>query len=291
MNAFTEAGRGLASGNDDVRVLRRVQLEEGPTGDVSVGPTKPAAVLSVATSGSQDEGGQRVAVSVRRFHYDSDGMVTRLETPQFWSAGTKYVDEVASGTASEPAPVLDGQISEEELLGVLLTSSIIISHRASFDRPWIESLLPEAGGLAWACSATEVDWWSRGFEGPSLGYLLCQTGWFYDAESRAGEVDGLIQLLRHRFDDGRSVLSLLVERALRTSWIFRAHGASFAVKEQLRDRGYRWDAERRVWWKEISDAEKLQEELWLAINVYRAGKGARAMGPYCEQMTAEKRFI
>lgn len=291
MNAFAKAGRCLAPGNEDVRVLRRVRLREGPTGDASDGPTKRAAVLSVATSGAEDGGAQRVAVIVRRFQYDADRMVARLETPQFWSAGAKYVHEAVPGTTRETAPVMEGRISKEELAEILLTSSIIISHRASFDRPWIESMLPEACGLAWGCSATEVDWGSRGFEGPSLGYLLCQAGWFYDAESRVGPVDGLIQLLRHRFDDGRSVLSLLVERALRTSWIFRAHGASFAVKDQLRDRGYRWDAERRVWWKEISDAEKLPEELWLAINVYRAGKGARAMGPYCEQMTAEKRFI
>ncbi|UYY76853.1 DNA polymerase III subunit epsilon [Sphingomonas sp. R1] len=253
---------------------------------------KPAIALKVTTSGSEDAGDLSVSVVVRLFLYDADGVVSYLGKPQLWRNRAPSVCSgftEASGSP-EAGQFVDDVIGEQAFLDMLRTSSIIVSHGAAFARPWIESQLPQACDLPWACSMTQIDWRSHGLQGRSLGYLLCQIGWFIDPEDEASEVDGLIQLLRHRFENARSALSQLVEQASHQSWILRAYGASFHVKDELRDRGYRWDADLRVWWKEVSDAEKLPEELWLAINVYRTGRGARGMGPECEELTAKTRF-
>ncbi|WP_157084827.1 MULTISPECIES: DNA polymerase III subunit epsilon [Sphingomonas] len=292
MNGTKEVGRDHASGNEDVRLLHRVRLQDGPTGEGCDVAAKPAVALNVTTSGSEDAGDFSVSVTVRQFRYDADGVVTYLGKPQLWcmSAPSACSElEVAAGSV-EAGRFMDDAIGRQELLDMLRTSSIIVSHGAAFARPWIETQLPQAADLPWACSMTQIDWRSHDLQGRSLGYLLCQIGWFIDPKDDASEVDGLIQLLRHPFASDRSALSLLVERSSHPSWLLRAYGASFDVKDELRDRGYRWDGDLRVWWKEVSDAEKLPEELWLALNVYRAGRGARGMGPECEELTARTRF-
>jgi DNA polymerase-3 subunit epsilon len=294
---MTDAGRYGALGNDDVRVLHRVRLLDGPTGEGSGVPTQFAVALDVMPTASDVAIDISPTVALRRFRYDADGKVTHIESPRFWcedtSACCSQLPPINTASAGGPEPT-DGQreeqVSSKEVIDILRSASLVISHDAASDRPWVESRMPHARDLEWACSMTQIDWPRLGLQGRSLGYLLCQSGWFHDPRDCSGGVDGLVQLLRHEFADGRTALSLLLEQALRPSWLLRANGASFGVKDALRDRGYRWDADRRLWWREVLDEERMPEELWLAENVYRAGKGARAMGPQCEEVTAATRF-
>jgi DNA polymerase-3 subunit epsilon len=117
-----------------------------------------------------------------------------------------------------------------------------------------------------------------------------QAGWFHEGHRAVADVDAVIQLLRHRFEDGRTALSVLSDKAAQPSWIIRAVGADFSVKDQLRARGYRWDAGRKVWWREVPDQERTREEFWLAANVYSGHANPKAMGPTFEEVSAFTRF-
>ena len=61
-----------------------------------------------------------------------------------------------------------------------------IAHHADFDRKFVERRLPDAKGLAWACSCHEIDWQAAGFRGVGLGWLLAQAGYFFNGAHRAG---------------------------------------------------------------------------------------------------------
>ncbi len=63
-----------------------------------------------------------------------------------------------------------------------------------------------------------------------------------------------------------TALDLMMTQASTDSWIVRAFGAAFEIKEMLRARRYRWNAIQKVWWKEVRD--RAAEEVWLAENVY-----------------------
>lgn len=52
---------------------------------------------------------------------------------------------------------------------------------------------------------------------------------------------------------------------------------------------FRWDAERRVWWREVPDADRMQEEFWLAGHVYSPEANAKAMGPDFVRVTRFER--
>ena len=137
----------------------------------------------------------------------------------------------------------------------------------------------------------EIDWRAKGLEGGKLGFLLMEAGWFHEGHRAGADVDAVIQLLRHRFENGRTVLSVLSEKAAQPSWIVRAVGADFGVKDLLRGRGYRWDAGRKVWWREVADRDRTPEEFWLAANVYSGHANPKALGPSFEEVSAFTRFL
>jgi DNA polymerase-3 subunit epsilon len=57
--------------------------------------------------------------------------------------------------------------------------------------------------------------------------------------------------------------------------IVRAFGSPFETKDKLKARGYRWDAEARVWYTAVKSAEALDAEAeWLKAEVY-SGRSAR----------------
>jgi DNA polymerase-3 subunit epsilon len=55
-------------------------------------------------------------------------------------------------------------------------------------------------------------------------------------------------------------------------------------------RGYRWDARQQVWWREVLDRDLVNEEAWLANEIYASGKGARTMGPRITRRDAYTRY-
>lgn len=95
--------------------------------------------------------------------------------------------------------------------------------------------------------------------------------------------------MMHRFDDGRTALSVLLENSTTPSWMVRADGADFGVKDALKARGYRWDPDRSVWGREVTDADRLAEEDWLAGHVYASAARPRAAAPTITRITNRTR--
>ena len=278
---------------ENIRTLRRVEVCEGPTGegDPSDAPLVGIAVHLVTTGLLQSDD-RIIELALRRFRYDRHGVITKIDRPYSWleNPGKSLSPEISQLTGLKDADLRGQAINVGEVVRLLGTGALIIAHHSRFDRPWIEARLPEVVGHAWACSMEEIDWRERGCEPGKLGFLLMQVGWFYDGHRAGADVDAIIQLLRCRFDDGRTALAVLSERAAQPSWIIRAVGADFIVKDQLRIRGYRWDAGRKVWWREVADQNRSKEEFWLAANVYSEHANSRAFGPTFEEISAFTRF-
>lgn len=287
-----EAGRVQASGGEDVRVLYRLDLAEGPTGFGDTTSTRVGIAVDVETTGSVFETGAIIELAMRRFRFDADGVITHLDRSHCWreDPGVPIPTEITRLTGIADEDVQGRRIDEEAAIRLLRSASVTVAHNAAFDRPWLERRLPDATELDWACSLTQVDWPTFGLDGRALGHLLGEAGWFREPHRAASDVDAVIQLLRQSTPDAGTALSAMLARAATPSWMVRAVGASFDVKDLLRGRGYRWDQAARTWWIEVDDASLQAEEFWLATSVYSAGRGARAMGPVIEEITARTRF-
>lgn len=292
--SFSNVGCEVAPAdhNDSsVRILHRLDVQEGPTGEGAGKGPHVGLVLDVETTGLDFERDAVIELAMRRFRYDDQGVITHIDRAYEWTEdpGKPIPPEIAMLTGLRDEDVAGQFIDDEAAVRLLRSATIVIAHHSRFDRRWVERRLEGAQGLAWACTMEQVDWRSRGFDGRSLGFLLCQAGWFHDGHRAGADVDAVIQLLRHPFEDGRTALADLLESSASPSWVVRAVGADFSVKDLLRSRGYRWDPVRKTWWTDVTDDERGREEFWLAANVYSTS--ARALGPTFEEISATTRFL
>jgi len=288
-----EEGREGAAGTDLVRQLFPLVLEHGPLdGAVEEGP-HTAVVVDVETTGFDPIEDCVIELAVRRLRFTDEGIITHLGRPYGWlqDPGRPLSPEIQKLTKLTDEMVAGESIDEVTATAVLRSASLVIAHNASFDRRWVEKVVPRAKGLPWACSMREIDWSGHGFDGCKLGHLLNQAG-FYHTGHRAGtDVDAVIQLLRHRDAQGRPLFANLLETNAQPSWTVRAIGAAFSVKDALRRRGYRWNADEKFWWREVQDKDLMAEEWWLASNVYAPDHHPKALGPEFISVSAMSRFL
>jgi len=145
-----------------------------------------------------------------------------------------------------------------------------VAHNAGFDRPFVEARFPGFAAKAWACSFADIDWKAAGAGSSKLSALAQDQGWFYDAHRARVDCHALLQVLTRPVGAGvLTGLSQLITAASRPSYKLRATGSPFESKDQLKGRGYRWDADAKVWFCNVPDSDRLDAEIdWLKTEVY-----------------------
>jgi DNA polymerase III subunit epsilon len=236
--------------------------------------------------------GGHTAIGIGRFRFDDCGRILKLDSGYSWfeEPGEPLSDEVARITGLSDAGLIGHEVDEGSATRLLQSADLVIAHNSAFDRKFVERRLPDVAGLPWACSMCEVDWSAAGFDGRSLGWLGAQAGWFHDAHRASGDVDAVIALLTHVLPDGRTVLAELAERSAQPTMLIEVLGSDYAVKDQLRARGYRWKPEGKIWWKEVVVAELSDEQAWLGRTIYGFQCKARSGAPRITQVTARDRY-
>ncbi|MGP7795620.1 3'-5' exonuclease [Sphingomonas sp. CLY1604] len=284
---------GVATSND-LRVLYPLRLDEGPTGDGDGRGPYVGVAIDVETTGLDHRRGKVIEMAIRRFRYDRQGVITDIDEAFQWreDPGEPLSPEIVSLTRLTDIDLVGEEIDEDGATRLLNSASFVVAHNAAFDRNWVEARLPGAKGLPWCCSMRQIDWRRRGFDGRALGYLLVQDGFYHNGHRASADVDALIQMLRHRDGDGTTALAEMVAMGARDSFVVRAKGAHFDMKDELRARGYRWDASdgMKVWWREVDRDDLVQERFWLAANVYAMEAKPASTGPLVERVTARERF-
>ncbi|QNE04888.1 3'-5' exonuclease [Croceicoccus marinus] len=257
----------------DYRVLRKIKppralqdrnLKEG---------TRRIAILDVETTGLDPRTDSIIEIAVMTLDVDwpHDSAVLSNTVPMTWlqDPGRAISSKITAPLTGLTNEMLVGQQIDREAVVKLLTGAdLIVAHNARFDRAFVEAFYPEVRGGKWACSCVEIDWLAHGYDGKSLGHLLLQAGYFANTHRADDDVWSLFHLLRTVAPgtDGRSFLDLLIERSEAETVLLKARGAPFSLKDQLKSRGYRWNAEEKVWWTEGDYAHYLTEKDWLVQN-------------------------
>ena len=277
----------------ETRVLRKIDVRPGVTrrGNLD-GHTTTALVVDVETTGLNRDCDVVIELAMRRFRYDDQGIIVEIGQGWTWreDPGFPLPPEITSLTGLTDAELAAQSIDDDVVLKIIGEADLIIAHNAAFDRPMLEKRLPDMPGRPWACSCEQIDWQAAGFDGRKLGYLAMQAGWFFDGHRALNDVDAVIQLLQQEDTDGSSLLYELDENALADSHLIEAVGSAFDTKDVLRARGYRWNPDERVWWREVPDNQLLVEQAWLATEVYGAGKHITSMGPRITRRNAFSRY-
>ncbi len=276
-------------GHPDFRVLRRLDVAREWPALTGAGVSQ-AVVLDTETTGMDHARDKVIELALVKFEYSrASGEVGRvcgvydgLEDP-----GAPIPPESTAVHGITDAMVAGKRLDEAAIERLLDGAGLVIAHNAEFDRPFVERRLPALASLPWACSFREVPWDEAGIGSAKLEYLAYRCGFFFDAHRAEIDCRALLEVLRRPFGaTGVSALKVLLDSAREPSLRVWATGSPFESKDVLKARGYRWDAEKRVWYRDLAAAEREAELARLKETVY----GGKSAGVEIETFDARVRY-
>ena len=270
------------SAHPDFKVKRRLLpiLNFGPgTG----GPTRRVLVLDTETTGLDWRAECIIELAMLAVDVDLEtgkpvGEVEVYE--DFEDPGRPIPPEIVKLTGITSQDVKGQKLNEAKIKDMVERADLIVAHNAGFDRPFVENRLEVFEHKAWACSFQGINWKAQGMGSAKLEFLCSELGWFYDAHRAQVDCHALLRVLSSPLQSDNSEgsstgLQQLFKAAENARTVVKAFGSPFETKDKLKARGYRWDAEARVWYTAVKSAEALDAEAeWLKSEVY-GGRAAR----------------
>jgi DNA polymerase-3 subunit epsilon len=270
------------SAHPDFKVKRRLVpiLDFGPG---SGAPTKRVLILDTETTGLDWRAENIIELAMLSVAVDLQtgqpvGVVEVYE--DFEDPGRPIPAEIVKLTGITTQDVKGQKLNEAKIIDMVQRADLIVAHNASFDRPFVENRLEVFEHKAWACSFAGINWKAQGLGSAKLEFLCSELGWFYDAHRAQVDCHALLRVLsaplKSQPDDIPSTgLQQLFKSAEQARTVVKAFGSPFETKDKLKARGYRWDAEAKVWSTAVMSVEALEAEAdWLKSQVY-GGRAAR----------------
>ena len=270
-----EALAQLLEASGDYRVLRRLSPRP-PAAAASGAATRMGLFVDVETTGLDPARDEIIELAMAPFVYDLDGEV--LEVGEAFSAlrepSNPITPQITALTGITNDMVAGQVIDSAAVARFAAPAALVVAHNAAFDRRFLERFCETFTTKPWACSMSQVDWASDGHEGARLAHLATGAGFFYDKHRALNDCLAAIELLaRPMRASGRTALAHLLESARRPSWRIWAESSPFELKDVLKARGYRWNAEGsagpRAWYLDVDEDLREAELEFLRREIYQ----------------------
>lgn len=288
--ADPEAMAEVLDGHPDYRVLRRLKPRR-EFGHKRQGEIAKVLILDTETTGLDSSKDRLIELALILVDVDkATGLPLQVQEvfDELEDPGRPIPAEATRVTGITDAMVAGKRLNEARVAELMVGVDLVIAHNARFDRGFMENRLPAFAKLPWACSVAEIDWQAQGRGSAKLEFLAHELGFFYDAHRAEMDCHALLAVLAAPLPNtGETGLARLLAAAQATSYRVQATGSPFSSKDALRARGYRWDAERKVWHTQVGNPAALDAECeWLKKDVY----GGRSARIDIERQTALERF-
>lgn len=273
------------------RILRKLEPSSHIKDDDGT-PQRAALFVDVETTGLDPLRDDIIELAMVRFTYNADGLIYRVEEVYhgYQEPSIPITAEITKLTGIDAAMVAGQSIDVAHVQACVAAADLIVAHNAGFDRKFLERLCGGFVHKPWACSQSQIDWKSEGFEGTRLAYLVAGAGYFYDQHRALNDCHASIALLAHVLPvSQKPAMKALLETARRKDVRIFASQAPFDMKDKLRARGYRWNGEgvgaSRAWFIDRPEDEMDDEVSWLEMEIY-----GRAADLHCVRIDAFNRF-
>src|SRR5258707_6702803 len=268
-----DMARSLAE-SGDYRVTRRLepQAEYHPPDN---SPKLVAAVVDVETTGTNPDRDRIIEFGICLFEYDrQNGRIYKVLGSWEWfeDPSVSIPPEITTITGITDEMVADHRIDDRAVNDLLGRVVLVIAHHADFDRRFLEKRLPVFAAKHWACSRFDIDWKAEGIRSSALEFVAYSLGFFHDGHRAASDCRATLHALAQTLPGtGRLALQALLERARLPTWRLWAREAAIEKKDVLKARGYAWSfgefGRPKCWYRDVADADKASEVLWLRENV------------------------
>lgn len=179
------------------------------------------------------------------------------------------------------------RINDAEVEALISKVTLVVAHNAGFDRVFVEERFPIFATKAWACSFKQIPWSEEGISSGKLEFLAYNCGFHFTGHRASTDCHALLEVLQNPLPtSGNLAMQTLLQRARLAEIKVSALGSPFDSKDVLKDRNYRWNANKKVWAKDILQDSLDDEVTWLSEAVY-AGKAFKLE---FEKMTAMNRY-
>lgn len=254
--------------------------------------TRLGLLVDTETTGLDAARDEIIELAMVPFTYGVDGEIYQVgEAFQQLRQPVKSIPpEITSITGIDDAMVEGRTIDAQAVATFAAPAALVIAHNAAFDRKFLERYSEVFNTKPWACSMSEVDWAAEGYEGSKLAYLAASAGFFYERHRATHDCLAVLELLaRVHPVSGRTGLAQLLDRARTPTCRVWAENAPFDLKDQLKARGYRWNAEAgggpRAWFIDVAESARAAEIAFLQQEIYRG-----EIDPLTRRVDAYDRF-
>lgn len=233
---------------------------------VSVGT---GIVLDTETTGLNSDTDVVIEIGIRVFRYDMNGRVLDVvgQYDAFNDPGRPLPEKIVELTGLTDAHVAGQKIDIDAVASLLQKSDVVIAHNAAFDKKFVHKLCAgRSVDRKWRCSNKLIDWKAHGLMTQKLEMLSLLHGFYTTAHRAGSDAEALLYLLSMtNAETERTYLHELLNAPPRV--LVRAWNSPFHTKDKLKERGYHWDADTKVWGIEIPVTKQDDEIVWLRANV------------------------
>ncbi|QJR29313.1 3'-5' exonuclease [Limnobacter profundi] len=258
-----------SSGN--YKVLRSIQMRDTFAGQIN-SPVK-VLVVDTETTGLDFATCEVIEVGAVLIEVDQDtgaigavlGTYGGLEEPK---VPITPENSAIHGITND---MVKGQRFDEAALKTLCDeAALFVAHNAAFDKPFMLRRFPWLEKSIWACTFRELPWTQENYSGRKLEYLLSDCGYFHGAHRAVEDCNALVHVLAQPLKTSqRMPFQVLFDSANESIYQIAALKAPFEKKDFLKSKGFRWNADDRVWeFEAVGFSEGKEVIEWLREQVY-----------------------
>ena len=195
----------------------------------------------------------------------------------FEDPGRRLPKEITDITGITDEMVAGQAFDDDQVKTLTDKAVLVIAHNSAFDRKFVEDRYPVFTTLPWACTVSQLNWAEERIGSRTLEYLLYKCGGYsINAHRALDDAEGVLGLLLGSFPtSGTSIFKVLLKKSDELTSRICAVGAPFDKKDDLKQRGYRWNDGSnngcKGWWTNVPQHLEQDELAYLGSEIYPDG--------------------